>query len=559
MFDGAASFEGGITVTSQSHFVAKVCRDLLCFVSSLLLASCANFNTIGRSTVLPKESVAVHLDAPQRIAYSNSLGQLCAEPSPDALQAYAASLGGSFSAPTKEAASVAAALSGSAASIGLRTQSITLMRDTLYRICEAFYNKAINELDVIQMLQRSQDLTLGILAIEQLTGAIVARQALLAPTAGNTPQDLDKPIAAFEKAKKDESDKKDALDSKTETQAKLKESVAQSSKDAKAASEKAAPILAAIEKLKPQVGSEQAKLKTADAELATATDKQTKQKAKVDQIAKDLDAATTKKDQPAIDKLTAQQKTEQAQLEKDDATLAKAKSTQAEQKTKSDQAQAELKKLTDDPAPGEATKLATSLKAQQDDLKKADAAVKAAQSEYQDAQTVTGIRRTALNNVASGQLTASGSGSFSDGSSRSNIEKETIGQIATATKEIVETIIGKGRMTDTCTTFMNAYFKKPTADAGTKALLDQCGKVIEAYLKAYEAYARHYAAAADAARSPQPPMVAPTLVPEPLVVPPIEFLSPPRMAILPPDASPRAAPPPPPPAPPRPPTQPMLR
>jgi hypothetical protein len=126
--------------------------------------------------------LAIHLDAPQRLVFSKP-GFICAEPSPDALQAYASSLGFGVNIPGSAAAEVAQALATSAGSIGLRTQSITLMRDHLYRICEAYYNRAITELDVAQLLRRSQDMTLGVLAIEQLTGAVAARQVMIAKSA----------------------------------------------------------------------------------------------------------------------------------------------------------------------------------------------------------------------------------------------------------------------------------------------------------------------------------------------------------------------------------------
>lgn len=53
------------------------------------------------------------------------------------------------------------------------------MRDALYRICEAGHNRQLNSRDAVQLLERSQDLTLGVLAIEQLTGAVAARQAIV--------------------------------------------------------------------------------------------------------------------------------------------------------------------------------------------------------------------------------------------------------------------------------------------------------------------------------------------------------------------------------------------
>ncbi|MBM3482652.1 MAG: hypothetical protein FJX66_05065 [Alphaproteobacteria bacterium] len=115
------------------------------------MGACANFESIGRRSNLPDdgshESRAIHLDAKQRLVFAKGGGDrdddpaaVCAEPSPDALSAIAASAGIGASVPSQGAASAAAALQTSAASIGLRTQSITLMRDALYRVCEAYYS-----------------------------------------------------------------------------------------------------------------------------------------------------------------------------------------------------------------------------------------------------------------------------------------------------------------------------------------------------------------------------------------------------------------------------------
>lgn len=144
----------------------------------LELSGCADMQTISRRTTLDNDTTAIHLDAQQRLVIAKGL-QFCAEPSPDALAAYAASLGLGVSVPGQGAASVAAALQSSAGSIGLRTQSITLMRDVLYRMCEASVGGTLNSLEVSAFLRRSQDLTAVILAIEQLTGAIAANQIIL--------------------------------------------------------------------------------------------------------------------------------------------------------------------------------------------------------------------------------------------------------------------------------------------------------------------------------------------------------------------------------------------
>lgn len=158
-------------------------------LGALTLSACgANWNSISRRTWLPSPDPyggrAIHLDAKQRLVVANSLGKVCAEPSPDALSAYAAALSGAASVPSQGAGSVAGAQQETAASIGLRTQSITLMRDALYRLCEAYYNGQLSQAQVMLLLSRSQDLTAAIVAVEQLTGAVVAQQAALSSAAG---------------------------------------------------------------------------------------------------------------------------------------------------------------------------------------------------------------------------------------------------------------------------------------------------------------------------------------------------------------------------------------
>ena len=149
-----------------------------------LSSGCANLNSISRTTPLDKPK-AIHLDAQQRLLIMNSIGKYCTEPSPDALAAFAAAAGLGVSVPTQGAASAAGSSGSSAASIGLRTQSITLMRDTLYRMCEAYGNGQLSKPQVMTLLSRSQDLTSVVLATEQLTGAVVAQQAALSSTASS--------------------------------------------------------------------------------------------------------------------------------------------------------------------------------------------------------------------------------------------------------------------------------------------------------------------------------------------------------------------------------------
>lgn len=164
--------------TASVHFIQASRRLAAGSAILLSLSACANLNTISRTTELPRNGKAIHLDAPQRLVYSNAKGHTCAEPTPDALQAYISAAGAGVNS-GQNAASISTALSANATSVGLHSQSITLMREHLFRICEYAQNESINAADTMLLTQRSQDLTMGVLAIEQLTGAVVPRQTAL--------------------------------------------------------------------------------------------------------------------------------------------------------------------------------------------------------------------------------------------------------------------------------------------------------------------------------------------------------------------------------------------
>jgi hypothetical protein len=263
------------------------------------LAGCANLSTLNRSTDLPDGGKAVHLDAPQRLVYTSKDGTLCAEASPDALQAFAYSASGGLTLPDSGvAASLAQALTTSAGSIGLRTQSITLMREQLYRICEANHNGLTP--DVIQLLERSQDLTLGVLAIEQLTGAVAAKQVVLtgdanAEAAANIGS-TEKELAA---AQKREAATKAALDAAQGDQKTANDAADAATKDldAKKAALKDDPNNKDKQKA---VADAQATLDAANEDLKSKTDAATSAKTDNDQahdateaVKKNLDTAIT--------------------------------------------------------------------------------------------------------------------------------------------------------------------------------------------------------------------------------------------------------------------------
>lgn len=94
---------------------------------------------------------------------------MCAEPSPDALS----SLTTELAADAKYKDIVTSTLSFSqqeaASFVGLRTQTIQLLRDGMYRLCEGYLTGALSQADFAWLSRRYQRNMVALLTIEQLT------------------------------------------------------------------------------------------------------------------------------------------------------------------------------------------------------------------------------------------------------------------------------------------------------------------------------------------------------------------------------------------------------
>lgn len=160
---------------------------------SLALGACStNYTATEELNASPTAAHALLIDAKQRAILTNapkgvSAGQtalrICAEPSPDALSTIAASNNIGLKTKGDIDLTQAMSLAESGGSFGLRTQSITLMRDEMYRACELYMDGAIDGASWEIMHRRSQNLMIATLAIEQLTGAVRARQIVLGGSA----------------------------------------------------------------------------------------------------------------------------------------------------------------------------------------------------------------------------------------------------------------------------------------------------------------------------------------------------------------------------------------
>lgn len=164
-------------------------RIVIALLIAVSLLSCARLNSIHRSDHLPWfAGKIIHTDAKQRaviavrrrVYESGELAeqywQFCTEPPPDVFSALASSLSarGSLSESADPiskdvAAELSAALSENAASIE-RTQTVNILRESMYRTCERFLSGGIGSTEFIVQSARDQRAIVAVLAIEQLTG-----------------------------------------------------------------------------------------------------------------------------------------------------------------------------------------------------------------------------------------------------------------------------------------------------------------------------------------------------------------------------------------------------
>jgi hypothetical protein len=154
----------------------------ICISSS----GCAYFTHYKDRAAFDESSYS--LDAKQRVVFSFAREDdkpgltsryVCAEPSPDALSAIAASGALEAQVAGQGGGAASASLNEAVASIGLRTQTIQLLRDGLYRACEAYLNGAINEFGYAMLLNKYDDSMISLVAIDGLTGTRPAAQVAI--------------------------------------------------------------------------------------------------------------------------------------------------------------------------------------------------------------------------------------------------------------------------------------------------------------------------------------------------------------------------------------------
>ncbi|WP_345974596.1 hypothetical protein [Sulfurimonas sp. HSL3-7] len=148
---------------------------MIALLAMMLFSGCARLNSIARDFNV-NDGNGQLIDAKQRaiIVVQNESNRtvVCSEPSPDALSAYAMQLALEGKIPEQAALKLATSSQEGTSFIGLRTQSIQLLRDAMYRNCEAYANGALDKAQYGIAARRYQRSMIALLAIEQLTGTV---------------------------------------------------------------------------------------------------------------------------------------------------------------------------------------------------------------------------------------------------------------------------------------------------------------------------------------------------------------------------------------------------
>jgi len=168
-------------------------RNIFTLAIALLVGGCAEGITVYHNRAVdPAKPRVITVDAKQRslimtpeAAKDKPQWRVCAEAAPDVFSALSASASLEADIASKSG-KAAAAIAESAATIE-RTQTINLLRESMYRTCERYLSGALSKEIFIVQAARDQRAMVAVLAIEQLTGAFRRPSTILvAPSTSAT-------------------------------------------------------------------------------------------------------------------------------------------------------------------------------------------------------------------------------------------------------------------------------------------------------------------------------------------------------------------------------------
>ncbi|MEM7425593.1 MAG: hypothetical protein AAF441_05825 [Pseudomonadota bacterium] len=162
-------------------------------VAFLGLTACADVSSIFRTTMLDGGFSPV-TDAKQRLISNNTANVhhgrnhpkriLCTEPSPDVASALSAAAAAAGQSGGDSAAGGFSQAEG-VAQLGERLATIQLLRDGLYRACEAYQNGAISQTMYALIVSRADRMSVALLSSEMAAGAFGRRLAAISGSASS--------------------------------------------------------------------------------------------------------------------------------------------------------------------------------------------------------------------------------------------------------------------------------------------------------------------------------------------------------------------------------------
>lgn len=125
-------------------------------------------------------------------ATPNVRWRMCSEAAPDVFAAVSSSFAADGGLSADQRFQLGLAIAESAATIE-RTQTVNLLRESMYRTCERWLSGAIDQETFITQSARDQRSMVAVLAIEQLTGAVKGRSTVIGgPTTETSIADAEK-------------------------------------------------------------------------------------------------------------------------------------------------------------------------------------------------------------------------------------------------------------------------------------------------------------------------------------------------------------------------------
>lgn len=172
----------------------NILRITTVLAASSALCGCAVMDSIHWKFPGPGDSQVFTTDAKQRhLIMTNDASakpgekvRVCAEAAPDAFSAFSSSLSGSLGiGSASRKADAASAFAETAATIE-RTQTVNLLRESMYRTCERWLSGALSKQEFLMLAARDHRSMIAVLAIEQLTGVVKPPSTVISGPATRT-------------------------------------------------------------------------------------------------------------------------------------------------------------------------------------------------------------------------------------------------------------------------------------------------------------------------------------------------------------------------------------